>query len=62
MKKVGIILIIVSIIVLISACVAFGFFEQIKNLGFNLAPLGSCLIILSITGIFIGTSMIYVDI
>ena len=61
MKKVGIILIIFSIIVLISACVAFGFFEQIKNLGFDFAPLGFCLTILSIMGVFTGAFMIAVD-
>ena len=51
MKK-GILLLILSIIVLISTCIAFGFFEQITNRGFNFAPLGICLIVLSVSGIF----------
>ena len=51
MKK-SILLLIISIYVLILTCIAFGFYEQIKSVGFNFAPLGLCLIVLSVMGIF----------
>ncbi len=61
MKKIGVLLLIFSIIILIATCVAFGFLEQITNLGFNFLPLGFCLIMLSVAGILASTMMVYLN-
>jgi hypothetical protein len=45
------IILILSIIILILTCTTFGFYYQIKSHGFNFAPLGACLIVLSVSGI-----------
>ena len=58
MKKVGILLLIFSIIALLATCVAFGFLEQITNFGFNFTPLGFCLTVLSIVGFGAGVALI----
>ena len=58
MKKVGILLLIFSIIILMATCVAFGFLEQITNFGFNFIPLGFCLTMLSIAGFGAGVAII----
>lgn len=50
MKKIGILLLICSVFILIVTCTAFGFYEQIKAMGFDFGPLGFCLIFLSVMG------------
>ena len=47
MKKIGILLLICSILILIATSIAFGFYKQIKATGFDFGPLGFCLICLS---------------
>ena len=58
MRKIGLFILIFSIIILLAVCVCFGFITQIRQTGFEPAPVLFAVLFLSVASILTGVMML----
>ena len=58
MRRIGLIILLFSILLLLGVCVCWGFYGQILQFGFNPLPIFVACLVLSVAGILAGSMML----